>query len=267
MCVLLISITYNPARKFSLTFGLGEWLWYMSGSDRVNPMLYYNKNYLDYSDDGCTLNGAYGKRIFGCVESNTNQFNNVLAKLRDDPDSRQAVIALYTAQDSGIQSKDIPCTCSLQFLIRNNRLNLLVYMRSNDLIWGMPYDIFSFTLIQEYLANLLNIEIGWYEHVVGSMHIYSYHYNLARDILACNTFPKFSMPSLNLNDLADFKNLQISEMLLRTTAGTDLPVINNYLLKNFQSILCYLKYRKAKNYKDQQLVRSRLDKAFQAVLS
>jgi hypothetical protein len=67
----------------------------------------------------------------------------------------------------------VPCTLSLQFLIRDKRLNCIATMRSNDIVWGLTYDVFNFTMIQEYVAVKVGIPLGDYFHNAGSLHLYA----------------------------------------------------------------------------------------------
>jgi thymidylate synthase len=101
--------------------------------------------------------------------------------LHQDPDSRRAVIPLFTEEDLGRSSEvvDVPCCCSLQFLMRDEKLCLVTYMRSNDMMTGFGYDIFLFTMLQELMALELNLPLGWYQHVTASMHLYSKDYEKA----------------------------------------------------------------------------------------
>ncbi|MHB9145639.1 MAG: thymidylate synthase [Symbiobacteriia bacterium] len=167
----------NPRARLSRTKSrlllfscLGELLWYLSGRDDLQTISYYISKYADSSDDGSTLYGAYGPRLFAA--NGQNQLQNITDKLRQDPDSRQAMISLFDAVDLDRPHKDVPCTCSFQFLIRNQRLHMITYMRSNDVILGLPHDIFSFTMIQEVLARTLGYDVGTYKHMVGSLHLY-----------------------------------------------------------------------------------------------
>lgn len=155
----------NKARKLSFSYAIGEWLWYMSGSNELDMIEFYSKNMRRFSDDGKILAGAYGPRIMSQIEK-------IIAILKSDADSRRAVISVYDKSDTGKNSLDIPCTLSLQFLIRNKKLDLIVNMRANDVFLGLPYDIFSFSLLQEYVAYQLRCEMGVYYHNVSSLHIY-----------------------------------------------------------------------------------------------
>lgn len=158
-------ILNNKLRKVSIPFAIGEWLWHMEGRDDLKMIQYYAPSYDRYSDDGKTLNGAYGPRI-------KRSILKVVEILKKDPDSRRAVVPIYGKEDAGLDSKDIPCTIGFQFLIRNNKLDMIVNMRSNDIFLGFPYDTFNFTMWQEYAACKLNIKIGTYTHIANSLHFY-----------------------------------------------------------------------------------------------
>lgn len=161
-----------PERKFSAAYAFGELAWYLSGRNDVETMGYYSKFIKNCSDDGETLNSAYGYRIFtgNHPKIGFDQWENCIRLLRNDKDSRQAVIHLHTPNNQ--KTKDEVCTMSLQFLIREDKLNMIVTMRSNDVVLGFTYDAFAFTMLQEIMAKELGVELGYYCHNVGSMHIY-----------------------------------------------------------------------------------------------
>lgn len=158
-------ILNKEVRNISLAFAIGEWLWCMSGREDLEMIKYYAPSYNKYSDDGLILNGAYGPRI-------NRNLNKIIKLLQEDNNTRRAVIPIYSEKDVGLNSNDIPCTLCLQFMIRDNKLDMYTIMRSNDIYLGLPYDIFNFTMWQEYIACLLNINIGTYTHIVNSMHFY-----------------------------------------------------------------------------------------------
>ena len=83
---------------------------------------YYIEQYKQYAD-GDQVYGGYGPRLFDW--KNVNQLDNVIALLRRKPDSRQAVVQLFDAVDLVEEHKDIPCTCTLQFMIREDSLHML----------------------------------------------------------------------------------------------------------------------------------------------
>lgn len=149
---------------------LGELLWILAGSQDLDFIEHYIPAYRDSSDDGLTIFGAYGPRMFG--QSPNDQLFRVIDSLRSKPDSRQAVVQLFDRTDTLEPHKDIPCTCTLQFAIRDRRLHMLTSMRSNDAWIGLPHDVFAFTMIQELVARSLGVGLGEYRHVVGSLHLY-----------------------------------------------------------------------------------------------
>ena len=125
---------------------LGELIWYLDGSDDESHITHYLKKYAECAIEE-RLPGAYGPRMFGTDAF--AQVHRIIEMLKNGPDTRQAVLQLFAAADLIPGHNDVPCTCTLQFVIREGRLTLMVYMRSNDLHYGTPHDIFSFTMIQE----------------------------------------------------------------------------------------------------------------------
>ena len=152
---------------------LGELLWILAGSNRLDFIQHYIPGYGEFSDDNETIYGAYGPRLFGA--SPNDQVLRVIQLLKDKRDSRQAVLQLFDRTDTLESHLDIPCTCTLQFLVRGGRLHMLTSMRSNDAWKGLPHDVFTFTMLQELVARSLGIELGEYKHAVGSLHLYDEH--------------------------------------------------------------------------------------------
>lgn len=184
-------IIMSPARAANYGFAVGELCWYLRGDEDLATMEYYNKRMPAFSDDGKTLRSAYGKRVFNEMIMKKSQFELVVDELMKDPDSRRATVHinepydLYVATTTG--TKDVPCTMTMQFFIREKKLYLHVLMRSNDVIWGLPYDVFSFTMFQEAMLGILNakgmeLTLGEYYHTAGSIHLYERHFDMARKI-------------------------------------------------------------------------------------
>lgn len=163
------NILKSDIRKLPMRYAVGELLWYLSGSNKLSAIKKYSKAWEDLSDDGETVNSAYGYRIGN--QFGFNQWEYVKGLLKKDPNTRQAVIHIKDASNK--PTKDTPCTVSLQFLLRDGKLNLTIYMRSNDIWLGFPYDVFSFTCLQILMANELDVEIGEYTHIAGSLHLYT----------------------------------------------------------------------------------------------
>lgn len=190
------------AEKRSVTFSaLGELLWYMAKTKSLDFIKYYIPVYAESSDDGRTVHGAYGPRLFDM--RGHDQMNNVLSLLSNQRDSRRAAIQLFDAADLARDYKDIPCTCSLQFLVRDDRLHMVTMMRSNDAYLGLPHDVFTFTMIQEFMARRLGVELGTYMHSVGSLHLYERHVGEAKAYLDQGWQEKRTMAPMPVGDPTD----------------------------------------------------------------
>jgi thymidylate synthase len=163
------NILKSNIRNMPMRYAVGELLWYLSGNNKLDAIKRYSKAWESLSDDGETINSAYGYRIF--EQFGFDQWKYVKGLLKKDPNTRQAVIHIKDASNK--PTKDTPCTVSLQFLLRNGQLNLTTYMRSNDIWLGFPYDVFSFTCMQIIMAFELGVEIGEYTHIAGSLHLYT----------------------------------------------------------------------------------------------
>jgi thymidylate synthase len=177
---------------------LGELLWYLAGDNSLEFITYYIPRYRKESDDDVTVHGAYGPRLFGL--RGHNQINNVIALLRERPNTRRAAIQLFDADDLSAPHKEIPCTTTLQFILRAGTLQMVVYMRSNDAYTGLPHDVFCFTMLQEIIARSLEVELGVYRHCAGSMHIYEDDVDSAREYLGEGVQPRIEMPEMPPGD-------------------------------------------------------------------
>lgn len=163
------NLVTSPIRGLSNKYAIGELLWYLSGSNSLKAISNYSKTWKKLSDDGKTVNSAYGYRIF--EKFGFDQWEHVKSLLKKDPSSRQAVI--HIKEPNPEPTKDLPCTVALQYLIRDGKLYATTYMRSNDIWLGFPYDVFTFTCLQIKLAFELGVDIGTYTHIAGSLHLYT----------------------------------------------------------------------------------------------
>lgn len=167
------NLVKSTIRNLSVDYAIGELLFYLSGSNRLRDISKYSKAWNHLSDDAETINSAYGHRIihrFGF-----NQWEHCKQLLQKDPSTRQAVIHIKDADPR--PTKDLPCTLTLQYLLRDNCLHCTCNMRSNDIWLGFPYDVFTFTCLQTLMAMELGVELGAYTHIAGSLHLYRRHIN------------------------------------------------------------------------------------------
>ncbi|WP_426959933.1 thymidylate synthase [Muricoccus radiodurans] len=183
---------------------LGETLWYLSGSDRLDHIEYYIPKYRDFikaSKQAVRAPGAYGPRLFGGGEkSQMAELLSTLNRKKGNSDTRQAVAQVFARSDLRPGNGDVPCTTTLQFLPRKGRLHMIATMRSNDVYRGFPGDVFAFTFIQELVARTLDLEVGTYKHFVGSLHLYDENMPKALDYLNRGFQTPMSMPAMPTGD-------------------------------------------------------------------
>ncbi|MBF4624984.1 thymidylate synthase [Clavibacter sp. VKM Ac-2872] len=185
----------RSASRGRLFSALGELTWYLSGSADPEHISYYLPKYSENVGD---FSGSYGPRLFG--PGRGAQVAGVIDQLRASPTTRKAVVQLFDRSDLLGNAKDVPCTCTLQFFVRDSKVELVVYMRSNDVMFGLLHDVFSFTFLQELIASTLSLEIGTYKHVVGSLHLYSDQEDEARAFLKEGAFMDTPMPAMPKTD-------------------------------------------------------------------
>jgi thymidylate synthase len=190
-----LSRTETKGKLFSC---LGELFWYLAKTNDLKFITYYLSHYEKESEDGRTVYGAYGPRLFAFKGS--SPVASAIELLNRNPASRRAVIPLFEASDIVEKHKEVPCTCLMQFLVRDKRLHMLTYMRSNDAFLGLPHDIFAFTMLQEIVARSLAIELGSYKHVVGSLHLYDRDRAKARQYLKEGWQSTTDMPPMPKED-------------------------------------------------------------------
>lgn len=212
----------NPRARLSrsesrgrVVSALGELLWYLSGSNATDHITHYISRYSEF-DEGGFVFGGYGPRLRG----GTDQLATVIDLLRQRPTTRRAVIQLFDGDDLLEHHEDVPCTCTLQFLNRGAGLDLVVYMRSNDVFIGLPHDVFCFTMIHELVARSIGSHLGQYLHVVGSLHLYDNKADDARHFLDEGYFDTKEMPPMPDSDpMEGVREVLKAEAQLR--AGVD----------------------------------------------
>lgn len=252
-----LSRTETRGKLFS---AIGEFCWHLAKSNDVGFITYYIQDYVRYAD-GDRIFGGYGPRLFNW--DGADQFAEVIALLRRSGSSRKAVIQLFDRHDILQEHRDVPCTCTLQFALREGKLSLFTNMRSNDVYKGLPHDIFCFTMLQEIAARTLSVEIGTYKHAVGSLHLYEEDFERAGQFLAegwqSTELPMPPMPSGD--QWRDIGMLLEAERSIRTTGGFDermLAEIAPYWADLIR-LLQIFRFRRDRNRKGIEDVRSRMD--------
>ena len=178
-------LLFLRGRKYNPFFSLVESSWVLSGRKELSDLTSVLPGYSRFSDDGLTLNGAYGYRMRRCF--GIDQLNETISLLENNPESRRAVISLYGVTDLvNHSSLDIPCNTTLFVKVRDDSLDLTVINRSNDLFLGIPYNVFVFGVIQKFIAEKLNLQVGVQRHFTDSLHLYKENAAFVSELLAVN---------------------------------------------------------------------------------
>jgi thymidylate synthase len=183
------NVINHPARRISEAYLVFELLWY-AGADNskagVEMISTYGKMWKNLTNPDGSVNSNYGHYFFAdLLGPGKSQFGYVLEKLRQDPNSRQAVVNINSMAHKTIEGcKDFPCTFSVQFLIRGKKLHSIVCMRSTDLVLGFCNDIYQFSQLQRLLLAELNSDreeklgLGSISLFTNSLHLYESNYKI-----------------------------------------------------------------------------------------
>ena len=162
----------NPDRKFNLEYAEAEWQWYLSGDPSIDKLCEINGSippiWEKMADSDRKVRSNYGWQW-----ERNHQLDKVVAMLKSNPETRQAVISIYDGKEISTYRKDTPCTYAVQFTILDNKLHMAVLMRSNDLWFGFCNDQYCFASLQELVAERLSIELGTYYHFAHNLHLYN----------------------------------------------------------------------------------------------
>jgi len=176
-----------PGRNLRPAIGVLEGLQLVGQTSSPEVMQARTPALMRWTNDG-VADGAYGLRIHGMLP-------RVVRLLQEDPYSRQAVLSVYsTREDLTKPTLDVPCTLSIQFMLRGGVLLTRTSMRSNDVWLGLPYDLMQFGMLAQAVAQALHVEVGPLHHMVGSLHVYEQHREQAHTI--ANAWPPAGFESV-----------------------------------------------------------------------
>ena len=178
------NIVTLPERKLSMKYLTAEMGWYSTGDRHIQNIKDHAKIWSEIADEDGYINSNYGAFVYYDKHPDTKmtQHEWCIRQLLKDPDSRQAIINYNDPTHKYNDNKDFVCTVAQQFLLRNGYLHSTVMARSNDFIYGLPYDVPWFTTVQEHIADELDVKLGIYTHFVTSLHVYQRHFKLLGEI-------------------------------------------------------------------------------------
>ena len=159
-------------RKWNEKYAEAEWQWYLSGSPKIEKLEEIYGMVPSIWEKMANENGEVNSN-YGAQWEREYQLDKVVAQLKQNPNTRQAAISIYDGKEIYKYRNDTPCTYAVQFTILNNKLNMCVTMRSNDLWYGFCNDQYCFSQLQQLVAERTNYEIGEYYHFAHNLHLYN----------------------------------------------------------------------------------------------
>ena len=172
----------TPWRKWYKSYAKQELEWYRTGDpnikafeiirgDKEVPAIWY-----DHADENGDVRSNYGHQWM-----RNGQLDYVISELTRSNESRRALVTLYDGKEHTTYTHDTPCTLNYHFQIVNDKLNLTVMMRSNDLVFGFCNDQFVASELMIDVAQRLGKEVGELCWFASNLHIYPVHKNLRTD--------------------------------------------------------------------------------------
>lgn len=175
------------ARPFNWKYFMGELSWYMRRDNNIDFISNFSNFWQNIATKEGYINSNYGFILFD------DQLEWAKKCLQKDKHTRQAVCFLNCPKYQYEGNKDFVCTMYLNFWIRDNKLNMKVQMRSNDIFYGLTFDAPFFAFVQQTMWHWLkdtykDLELGMYHHCADNIHFYERHFEVAEKIK--NEIPK-----------------------------------------------------------------------------
>lgn len=193
-----------------------ELLWIISGDTNIKYLQDKGvKIWDEWADENGELGPVYGKQWRdwggdGASKQGQDQLREVIQRIKDNPNCRRQIVTAWNPPD--IETAALPpCHCFFQFNVQGEVLHLQMYQRSCDVFLGVPFNIASYALLLEMVAQVTGYTAGVFTHTYGDVHIYNNHFDQIREQLGRESFPT---PAVILNDqitdIDDFKFEDIS---------------------------------------------------------
>lgn len=171
------------ARGFNWKYLAGEMAWYLKKDRDVDYIGQFSGFWSNITNPNTNeINSNYGSLVF-----NKEQFGWAVDSLLKDKNSRQAIMFFNQPKFQFEGNKDFVCTMYANFFIRNNKLNMKIQMRSNDIFYGLTFDAPFFSFLHQSVYLILkdqysDLELGVYHHFADNIHFYERHFELAEEI-------------------------------------------------------------------------------------
>jgi thymidylate synthase len=186
-------------KKLHLKSIIHELLWFLSGDTNIR---YLKENGVsiwdDWADENGDLGPVYGRQWRSWQTpsgQHIDQITQLIGQLKSNPDSRRHIVTAWNPSDVDDMALP-PCHCLFQFYVANGKLSCQLYQRSADIFLGVPFNIASYALLTQMLAQVCDLKLGDFVHTLGDAHLYLNHIDQAR--LQLQRRPG-ALPSLKIN--------------------------------------------------------------------
>lgn len=186
-------------KKLHLKSIIHELLWFLSGSTNIN---YLNNNgvsiWNEWADEQGELGPVYGSQWRswrGANGETIDQIQQVVEQIKHSPDSRRLIVSAWNVAE--IENMALPpCHAFFQFYVAEGKLSCQLYQRSADIFLGVPFNIASYALLTQMIAQVCKLDLGEFVHTLGDAHLYSNHLQQAKQQLSRQPFP---LPQMKIN--------------------------------------------------------------------
>ena len=186
-------------KKLHLKSIIHELLWFLAGDTNVRYLQEHGVRIWDeWADERGELGPVYGQqwRSWPAQDGKTiDQIGNVVAMIKRNPDSRRLIVTAWNPAEVDNMALP-PCHCLFQFYVAEGKLSCQLYQRSADVFLGVPFNIASYALLTQMMAQVTGYKPGDFIHTLGDAHLYLNHLEQAR--LQLSRAPK-PLPTMRLN--------------------------------------------------------------------
>ncbi len=186
-------------KKLHLKSIIHELLWFLAGDTNIKYLKDHGVSIWDeWADENGDLGPVYGSQWRSWPKpdgGSIDQITNVVKEIRKNPNSRRLIVSAWNPAEVDAMALP-PCHCLFQFHVANGRLSCQLYQRSADIFLGVPFNIASYALLTMMVAQVTGLKPGEFIHTLGDAHLYSNHFDQAREQLQRE--PK-TLPTMRIN--------------------------------------------------------------------
>jgi thymidylate synthase len=186
-------------KKLHLKSIIHELLWFLKGETNIAYLKQHEVKIWDaWADKDGNLGPVYGSQWRswkGADGKTTDQISQVVEQIKKNPDSRRLIVSAWNVGEIPNMALP-PCHAFFQFYVANGKLSCQLYQRSADIFLGVPFNIASYALLTMMIAQVCDLKYGDFVHTLGDAHLYTNHFDQAREQLSRKPYP---LPTMNIN--------------------------------------------------------------------